>query len=107
MASGAFAVHSACRRQPSLRASSAFPLSSSPYGLRVSLWPIRAGILAQSSAPAAVQSTENGIAQKLQNIRLPIVGRHRAAERHHERDRGIDLLLRPLLRRVEVASPIR
>jgi hypothetical protein len=31
--------------------------------------------------------------------------RHGRADRRHERDRGVDLLLRPLLGGVEVAAP--
>ena len=32
---------------------------------------------------------------------------HRAANRHHERNLGIDFLIRPALRRIQVAAPVR
>ena len=50
-----------------------------------------------ASAPKAVE--ENAV-----EIPVAVVLANRSADRHHQRDRGIVLLVRPLFRRIQVAA---
>src|SRR3954468_17142118 len=56
--------------------------------------------------PCQVHYPKTGLRRNSRRSACPIVGRHRPTYPHHERDSGVDLLLRPLLRRIEVAPPV-
>ena len=61
-------------------------------------------ILTDRLHPPAGQAM--GGCQEVREVALVGVLRHGAPDRHHERDRRVDLLLRPLLGGVEVAAPV-
>jgi hypothetical protein len=50
-----------------------------------------------TSQPARITSAEDRIAQKLHDVRLPVISGHGSADRHHQRNSRIDLLLRLLI----------
>jgi hypothetical protein len=71
---------------------------------RTSRRALAASSVACRSCAYISSSGKNGIAQEVHEVALPVVSRHGASDRPHQRDRSIDLLLRPDIGRVEVAS---
>ena len=60
-------------------------------------------LLGQSNRPP---SAEDGIPEEINNIALPVILCHDAADRRHQYHGGVDLLCRPLLGGVEVAPSV-
>src|SRR5690349_4312545 len=67
----------------------------------------RPALLDTNSYCDLLSSSKDRICQKsIQTLGL-LVFNHRATDCHHERDRRIDLLVEPSLRRVQVAASVR